>query len=37
VRDFTVSFSLDESYDSAPPEGSESSDLVFRTTLGWSF
>lgn len=37
VRDFTIAFSLDESYDSEPPEGSESSDTRFRTTLGWTF
>ncbi len=37
VRDFTIAFTLEESYDSKPPEGSRSSDLRFRTTLGWSF
>jgi hypothetical protein len=37
VRDFTIAFTLEESYDSKPPEGSQSSDLRFRTTLGWSF
>lgn len=37
VRDFTISFSLDESYDSDPPEDAESSDMRFQTTLGWSF
>lgn len=37
VRDFTISLSLDESYDSKPPEGAQSSDLRLRTSLGWSF
>jgi len=37
VRDFTIAFTLEESYDSKPPEGSQTSDLRFRTTLGWSF
>lgn len=37
VRDFTISFSLNESYDSVPPEDAESSDTRFKTTLGWSF
>jgi len=37
VRDFTIAFTLEESYDSKPPEGSQSSDLRFRTSLGWSF
>ncbi len=37
VRDFTIAFTLEESYDSKPPEDSQSSDLRFRTTLGWSF
>jgi len=38
VRDFSLSFSLDESYDSKPPDtNSKKSDLRFSTTLGWSF
>ena len=37
VRDFTIAFTLEESYDSKPPEGSQSNDLRFRTSLGWSF
>jgi putative salt-induced outer membrane protein YdiY len=37
VRDFTVALTLEESYDSKPPEGARSSDLRFRTSLGWSF
>jgi len=38
VRDFTLSLTLEESYDSKPPDTAiEKSDLRFRTTLGWSF
>lgn len=37
VRDFTVAFSLVESYDSKPPEEAESSDTRFQATLGWTF
>jgi len=42
VRDFILSLTLEESYDSKPPStGTETdtkkSDLRFRTTLGWSF
>jgi len=38
VRDFTLSLTLEESYDSKPPGAdSKKSDLRFRTTLGWSF
>ncbi len=38
VHDLTFSIGLDESYDSDPPrEGTETSDLRVRTTLGWTF
>ncbi|MCP4902802.1 MAG: DUF481 domain-containing protein [bacterium] len=37
VRDFTISLTLEESYDSQPPQGAESSDTRIRTSLGWSF
>lgn len=37
IRDFTISFNLNGSYDSAPPENSKSSDTSFTINLGWSF
>ncbi len=38
VRDFRISLTLEDSYDSKPPDTAiEKSDLRFRTTLGWSF
>jgi len=38
VRDFTLSLTLEESYDSRPPDATiEKSDFRFRTTIGWSF
>ena len=38
VRDFTLALTLEESYDSRPPDATiEKSDMRFRTTIGWSF
>ncbi len=37
VRDFTIALTLAWSYDSKPPENSDSSDARVQTTLGWSF
>ena len=37
VRDFTLALTLEESYDSKPPEAALGSDTRLRTTLGWSF
>ncbi len=37
IRDFTISFNLNGSYDSTPPENSQSSDTSFTINLGWSF
>ena len=37
VQDFAISLTMEESYDSAPPEGAVKSDTRFVTSLGWSF
>jgi len=37
VKDFQVSVSLFESFDSSPPENEKKNDLGITVSVGWSF